>query len=102
MAIFYLSIALMVLAVAVAVLPVLLGSIRHHRSLQNRQLETAESSAREVDFWHHMLGRRKVEEFAPTPAMVEDAEVVRVLSVEPRVSIEPTLWKVPVGASRAD
>lgn len=63
---FYVTIPLMVMAVTVAVLPVLAGSFRHHRSMAEGQLETGTWAVQEADFWHHMLGHRRVEDFAPT------------------------------------
>jgi hypothetical protein len=99
MTIFYITIPLMVLAVAVAVLPVLLGSVRHHRAMIQRQLETPESADQEADFWHHMLGHRTVEDYAPTPDLVNDQEVLRVgVPEERRIRTDPSVWRVPAKA----
>ena len=101
MTIFYVTIPLMVLAVAVAVLPVLLGSVRHHRAMIQGKIETPESAAQEADFWHHMLGDRTVADFAPTPDLVDDKEVLRVgVPEEQRISTYPSLWRVPAKAER--
>jgi hypothetical protein len=96
MTVFLLSVPLMIVGVAIAVLPVLVGSARHHRSIVAGELETPESRAVEADFWHHMLGHRKVEDFAPTPDLVPDAEVIRVgVPVESLISTEPSVWRTP-------
>ncbi len=94
MTLFYLTIPFMVLGVAVAVLPVLIGSFRHHKSLSEGRFETQESMAQEADFWHHMLGHRTVEDYAPTPDLVEDKEVLRVVPAERMVNSDPTVWAV--------
>jgi uncharacterized membrane protein len=94
MTLFYITIPLMIAAVAIAVVPVLVGSFRHDRALERGHFETAESVAQESDFWHHMLGHRKVEGYAPTPNLVEDAEVLRVVPADRMVSNEPTVWAV--------
>ena len=72
---FYITIPLMVLAVAVAVLPLLLSSVRHHRAMLQRRLETPQSVAQEANFWHHMLGHCTAEDFVLTPDFVADSEV---------------------------
>jgi hypothetical protein len=96
MTVLLLSVPLMIVGVAIAVLPVLVGSARHHRSIMAGELETPESRAVEADFWHHMLGHRKVEDFAPTPDLVPDAEVIRVgVPAESLVSTDPSVWRTP-------
>jgi hypothetical protein len=74
----YIILPLMVLAIVIAVVPVLIGSVRHHRSLQSGRIETVESAAYEAEFWHHMLGHRRGASVATTPDLVSDAEVERV------------------------
>ncbi len=95
----YLSIPLMVIAAAIAVLPVLIGSFRHKRSLEHGGLETADSVSRESDFWHHMLGHHRVDYHGATPDLVEDGEVLRVVRADRLVGTNPTVWGVsqPVG-----
>ena len=67
MMILYLTIPLMLLVTAIAVLPVLLGSIRHQRSLVNEGLDTSSDMADEAGAWHRMLGHRRSEGRAPHP-----------------------------------
>ncbi len=92
MTMFYLTIPLTAVAVATAVAPVLVGSYRHHRTLREGQTECLESAAQESDFWHHILGHRQVEGYAPTPDLVSDAEVARVVSGDRVVATQPTVW----------
>ena len=89
---FYLTIPLMVVAVAIAVVPVLVWSFRHKRSLDNGHYETTESVAQESEFWHRMLRHRHAEDYAPTPDLVDDSEVLRVVPVDRMVSTGPTVW----------
>ena len=91
---FIITIPLMALGVAVAVLPVLVGSVRHDRAMRSGALPTSGTASQEADFWHHMLGHRRVEDFAPTPDLIEDEEVIRVgVPTERRVSVEPSVWR---------
>jgi hypothetical protein len=92
MTLFYLTIPLMIVAVAIAVVPVLVGSFRHDKALENGHFETAESVGQESHFWHHMLGHGKAEDYAPTSDLVEDTEVLRVVPADRMVGDEPTGW----------
>jgi hypothetical protein len=71
----YLTAPLMVAAIAIAVVPVLVGSLRHNRTPE-RPFGSVEQ---ESDFWHHMLGHRAVEDHAPTPELIETGELLRVM-----------------------
>jgi hypothetical protein len=96
---FIVTIPLMALGVGIAVLPVLVGSMRHDRAMRSGELPTLQTATQEADFWHHMLGHRRVEDFAPTPDLIEDDEVIRVgVPTERRVSVEPSVWKTPAFA----
>ena len=53
-----LIIPLAVLAIAITVLPVLIGSARHDRSVKESDLATTRLAAREANRWHLRLGRR--------------------------------------------
>ncbi len=101
MAAFIITIPLMALGVAVAVLPVLIGSVRHDQAVRSGALPSRRTATQEADFWHHMLGHRRIEDFAPTPDLIQDTEVIRVgVPAERRVSIEPSVWKTPASADR--
>ncbi len=54
----WLIIPIAVLALAIAVAPVLVGSVRHDRSVKEGEPTTTESAAREANRWHARLGRR--------------------------------------------
>ncbi len=100
MEVLYVIIPLMVVAVLVAVTPVLLGSIRHDNAMNTGEIETGASAAREADFWHRMLGHRRRRSVATTPKMVSDAEVLRV-SGTPQDRIETggdSLGKAPASS----
>jgi len=71
----YFTVPLMIAAIAIAIVPVLVGSLRHNRAPE-RPLGSVEQ---ESDFWHHMLGHRAVEDFAPTPERIETRELLRVM-----------------------
>jgi hypothetical protein len=58
MTLFWIIIPLAVLAIGIAVLPVLVGSFRHDRSVREGAPATTEGAAREVNQWHSRLGRR--------------------------------------------
>lgn len=93
----YIIVPIMVLAVAVAVVPVLLGSFRHNRAMREGRIETAESASEEAAFWHRMLGHRKARHPLKTPELLDDAEVTRVVA-EPadRVVIDgDSAWSPP-------
>ena len=98
----YIVIPLMVLAVIIAVVPVLRGSIRHDRAMAAGELETGATADREADFWHRMLGHRKSRHAAsavvPTPDMVEESEIIRVgVPADDRLERPDgrTAWKSP-------
>jgi hypothetical protein len=74
----YITVPLMILAVVIAVIPVLRGSLRHHRAMEQGELETDRSASREADFWHRMLGHRAKPGIVPTPDLIDDSEVIRV------------------------
>ena len=71
----YLSVPLMVAAIAIAVVPVLVGSLRHNRTPER----PFGSVQQESDFWHHTLGHRAVEDFSLTPELIETGELLRVM-----------------------
>jgi hypothetical protein len=58
MTLFWIIIPLAVLAIGIAVLPVLVGSFRHDRSVREGAPATTEGAVREVNQWHSRLGRR--------------------------------------------
>ena len=58
MTLFWIIIPLAVLAIGIAVLPVLVGSFRHDRSVKEGAPPTTQAAAREVNQWHSRLGRR--------------------------------------------
>jgi hypothetical protein len=58
MIVLWILIPLAVLAIAIAVLPVLIGSIRHDHSIKEGAPATTGLAAREANFWHRRLGRR--------------------------------------------
>lgn len=60
--IWYILIPLMVIGVAIAVAPVLLGSIRQDRPLKGGATETVESAAREAAFWNRTLRRDRAKQ----------------------------------------
>ena len=61
------AIPLMIAALAVAVVPVLVGSFRHDNAPEVRFRSPAEES----EFWHHLLGHHSVEDFAAPSHLVE-------------------------------
>lgn len=68
MTILWIIIPLAVLAIAVAVVPVLVGSVRHDHSVRDGEPATTDLAAREANRWHARLGRRTrraPEELAP-------------------------------------
>jgi len=58
MTVLWLIIPLAVLAIAIAVVPVLVGSMRHDRSVKEGDPATTRLAAREANRWHARLGRR--------------------------------------------
>src|ERR1700674_207399 len=52
MTLFWIIIPLAVLAVGIAVLPVLVGSFRHDRSVKEGAPATTQAAVREVNQWH--------------------------------------------------
>ncbi len=102
MLVLYIVIPLMVLAVIIAVVPVLRGSIRHDRAMGAGALETGATAEREADFWHRMLGHRRNRQVGrvvvPTPDMVDESEVIRVgVPADDRLERPDgqTAWKSP-------
>lgn len=91
------AIPLMVLGVIIATVPVLLGSVRHHRAVQAGLIETAESARQEADFWHRMLGHRRGHRVMATPELLSDEEVVRIgAPAEARHTVDgESLWTTP-------
>jgi hypothetical protein len=67
MTLFWIIIPLAVLAIGIAVLPVLVGSFRHDRSVKEGAPASTQAAAREVNQWHSRLGRR----IRRTPRQVE-------------------------------
>lgn len=58
MTLLWLIIPIGVLAIAIAVAPVLVGSVRHDRSVKEGEPATTRTAAREANRWHARLGRR--------------------------------------------
>ena len=58
MTLLWLIIPIGVLAIAVAVAPVLVGSVRHDRSVKEGEPATTRAAAHEANRWHARLGRR--------------------------------------------
>jgi hypothetical protein len=94
MTVLYVTLPIMALAVAIAVVPVLRSSASHNRALREGQLETAGSAKHEADFWHRVLGRM-TKDAAETPGLVNDDELIRV-GVDPAQLVEqkdgPSVW----------
>ncbi len=72
----YFTLPLMVAGIAAALLPVLVGSVRHGK-YQERPFRSVEH---ELDFWHDMLGHRSAGDFAPPSELIESGELLRVMS----------------------
>jgi hypothetical protein len=53
----WIIVPLAVLAIGIAVLPVLIGSYRHDRSVKEGTPVSTREAAREVNQWHSRLGR---------------------------------------------
>jgi hypothetical protein len=88
MLVFYITIPLTVLAVLVAVVPVLRGSIRHDRGTRAGDIESARTARHEVEFWNRVLGRRRgTPNVLATPEMVDDSEIIRI-GVQPDQVVE--------------
>ncbi len=60
MTIFWFTLPLMALGVAIAVLPMTINSLRHGRSLPTGAEDTHETAAGEAAFWNHHLRCRQV------------------------------------------
>ena len=90
-------IPLMVLAVLVATVPVLRGSVRHNRAMRAERIETPETARQEADFWHRMLGRRRGRRAVVTPELLSDAEVERTgVPAEDRRTVDGvSVWTTP-------
>lgn len=92
----YVIIPVTVLAVVIAVVPVLLGSIRHNRAMRAGDIETTDSAGEEAALWHRMLGHRSGPRLLRTPDLLNDDEVARVVG-EPEEKIEvvdgESAWK---------
>jgi hypothetical protein len=58
MLILWLLIPLAVVAIAIAVVPVMVGSVRHDRSVKEGEPASTALAAREANRWHVRLGRR--------------------------------------------
>lgn len=85
----YIIVPIMVLAVAIAVLPVLLGSVRHNRAMRHGKVESVASANEEADFWHRMLGHRSGRRPVRTPELLADGEVTRVFAKpEDRIEVD--------------
>lgn len=93
----YIIIPIMVLAVVIAVVPVLLGSFRHNHAMREGKLESAESAHEEAAFWARMLGRRHATHPVRTPELLTDNEVTRVTAdPEDRIRVEgESAWTPP-------
>jgi hypothetical protein len=96
MFVLYIIIPIMALAVAVAVVPVLVGSVRHNRAMRQGRVETTASATEEALFWHRMLGHRRGTQIVETPDMIPDAEVTRVIAnPSDRVTVDSrSAWTV--------
>jgi hypothetical protein len=90
-------IPLMVLAVLVATVPVLWGSVRHHRAMRDGRIETTETARQEAEFWHRMLGRRRRRGVVATPELLDDGEVARsgARSEDRRTVNGNSVWTTP-------
>ncbi len=90
-------IPLMVLAVLVATVPGLRGSVRYHRAMRAGRIETSETARQEADFWHRMLGRRRGLRAVATPDLLDDTEVARTgAQPEHRKTVEGvSVWTTP-------
>jgi len=97
MSVLAITIPLMVLAVLVAVIPVLRGSVRHNRAMRAGRLETPETARQEADFWHRMLGRRRGRTVVATPELLDDNEVERTgARTEDRQTVDGvSVWTTP-------
>ena len=84
----YFAVPLMIAAMAIAVVPVLVGSFRHSKEPDIH----FRSVAQEADFWHHLLGHHTIEDFAPTPDLVRNGDTPRVEPDDRVPAIESTLW----------
>ena len=83
MLVFSITVPLMVVAVVIAVIPVLRGSFRHDRQMHAGSIESGSTADQEVEFWHRLLGHRGARpRIMATPGMVDDSEIRRV-GVEP-------------------
>ena len=72
MTVFWFTLPLMVLGVAIAVLPVTINSLRHGRSLSTGAEDTDESARREAASWNHHLRRRRGHPGTVPPAAPAD------------------------------
>lgn len=93
----YIIIPIMVLAVVIAVVPVLVGSVRHNRAMREGRIETVGSADEEAAFWHRLLGHRSGRAPVKTPDLLGDDEVTRVIAnPEDRVRVDgQSTWKSP-------
>ena len=87
---FYITIPLTIAALAIAVVPVLVGSFRHHNAPEGR----FRSAAEESEFWHHLLGHHGVDDVAPPSHLDEYGGVVHTAHDHRRVLV--------AGAGRGD
>ena len=98
MTVLWIIVPLMVVAIAIATIPVLVGSVRHNRAMRSGRIETLESAREEADFWNRMLGRRRGHRAVPTPELLTDEEVART-SARPEhrqtVDVE-SVWITPL------
>jgi len=83
---FYITVPLMIAALAIAVVPVLVGSFRHDNAPEDRFRSPAEES----EFWHHLLGHHRVEDFAPPSHLVESGGVLHTPHDHRRVLVAKT------------
>lgn len=97
MTVLMIVIPLMVLAVLIAIIPVLRGSVRHNRDMRAGRIETAETARREADFWHRMLGHRRDRQALATPELLDDSEVERTgARPEGRRTVDGvSVWETP-------
>ena len=73
MTLFWIIIPLALLAIGIAVLPVLIGSFRHDRSVKEGTPATTQAAVREVNQWAPRLGRRMRRPGHVTPRFMAQA-----------------------------
>jgi len=97
MTVFWIIAPIMAVGIAIATIPVLVGSIRHNRAMRSGRIETPESAREEAEFWHRMLGRRRGRGPVTTPELLTDDEVTRAVArPEDRRTVDgESVWTPP-------